>query len=1063
VFVAGPDPFPEQAETAKFSSETHDMRWLLNASLQLSLFCLVTHPFVTNPTILNAEDSEPAFGMTERVPWTTSRIVGTPDPPSKYTAQRAFPKVKFSSPVYVAQEPGTERFFVAELGGKIFAFTKETPDDAARELILDTKRQIYSFSFHPRYEENGQIFVFSPSDPEDKSKEEDRRSRVSRFTTNLDHPRKSSLDKEVVIIEWLAGGHNGGEAIIGPDGFLYICTGDTTSGSDPKATGQGVDDLYSVMMRLDVEHPASGQAYSIPPDNPFINFPGARPEIWAFGFRNPWRMSFNEKTGDLWVGDVGQDLWEMIRVVQRGGNYGWSVQEGSHPFHPEKPIGPGPIIPPVIEHHHTECRSITGGYVYHGSKFPELQGAYFYGDYEYGQVWALRYDGQRVTWQDELADTALRIASFGVGRDGEIYLVDHPTGELYTLERAPEQVATAPFPKKLSETGLFSSVSDHQVAPGMIPYTVNAPQWVDGGTKQRYAGIPSDLKADFVEDPKSLSPWTFPDGTVHLETISLEMTSGTPDSSRRIETRILVKQQNHWLGYSYLWNDEQTDAELVGSRGLDLKLQVSSGASDQPHQQTWRIPSRDECMACHSRAAGFVLGLSTSQMNRTHDYAGVTDNQLRAWNHAGLFSKPLEKPPAEYPVMPNPYSEAESSASAASVDARARAWLQVNCSVCHVADGGGNAKLEVSFHKELRETKLIDEQPLHGTFDLPDARLIVPGDPFSSVLFYRLSKLGRGRMPHVSSRQHDSQGIRLIHDWIRQLPALPPIDATVADASTKPENSDTKKKDAAATETEEKKEPAAETNVVAEPAPAAAESAKAYERTLTQLQSAGLLQGTEQTDALKVMLTNPRTAFMASYAVSQNGQSAPWKTSLVQTAMLQTNANIRDLFERFVPEEDRIQRLGDLVDPHLILERAGDIERGRQLFFGNASQCRNCHRIRQEGGLIGPELTEIGKKYKPEELLESIAEPSRKIDPKYIPHSLQTTAGKVYNGILVEKSDTTVVLNVLQGAETQQVKIPAADVEELVPQAKSLMPDGMLRDLTAGQAADLIAFLSSLK
>ena len=115
----------------------------------------------------------------------------------------------------------------------------------------------------------------------------------------------------------------------------------------------------------------------------------------------------------------------------------------------------GPIIPPVIEHHHTECRSITGGYVYHGPKFPELQGAYFYGDYEYGQVWALRYDGQRVTWQDQLADTSLRIASFGVGRDGEIYLIDHPTGELYTLERAPEQIAGRPFPRKLSETGMF--------------------------------------------------------------------------------------------------------------------------------------------------------------------------------------------------------------------------------------------------------------------------------------------------------------------------------------------------------------------------------------------------------------------------------------------------------------------------------------------------------------------------------------------------------------------------------------------------------------------------------
>jgi hypothetical protein len=191
-------------------------------------------------------------------------------------------------------------------------------------------------------------------------------------------------------------------------------------------------------------------------------------------------MSFDPETDRLWVGDVGQDLWEMIWVVERGGNYGWSVQEGAHPFHPYKKLGPGPILPPVAEHHHTECRSITGGYVYHGEKFPELRGVYVYGDYEYGRIWGLRYDGQKVTWTEELADTVNRIASFGVSRDGEIYFIDYMAGELYTLQRAPAGEANEQFPRKLSETGLFTSTIDQTVAPGVIPFSVNTPVWSDG-------------------------------------------------------------------------------------------------------------------------------------------------------------------------------------------------------------------------------------------------------------------------------------------------------------------------------------------------------------------------------------------------------------------------------------------------------------------------------------------------------------------------------------------------------------------------------------------------------
>src|SRR5205085_1521055 len=160
---------------------------------------------------------------------------------------------------------------------------------------------------------------------------------------------------------------------------------------------QGLNDYLAVMLRLDVDHPDKDKPYSVPKDNPFIHVPDAKPEIWAFGFRNPWRMTFDKKTGHLWVGQNGQDLWEQVYVVERGGNYGWSVQEGSHPFYLERPRGPGEIRNPVAEHHHVEARSLTGGVVYYGSKLPELQGAYIYGDYSTGKIWGVRYDGKQAT------------------------------------------------------------------------------------------------------------------------------------------------------------------------------------------------------------------------------------------------------------------------------------------------------------------------------------------------------------------------------------------------------------------------------------------------------------------------------------------------------------------------------------------------------------------------------------------------------------------------------------------------------------------------------------------
>lgn len=957
----------------------------------------------TSWVVLGADEAPAGrpFGLEKRAPWTTSKVVGSPDPPAPYRLERVFPNLKFKGPVCLAQEPGTRRMLVAENDGKIYAFSMDDPDAAEPELFFDYKRSIYGFSFHPKYLENGQIFVFSPVPP--AGTPEPLLSRVARFETGLIAPRRVKPESETVIIEWPSGGHNGGEAIVGPDGYLYICTGDGTGGSDTNDTGQGVSDLLSVMMRLDVDHPDPGRNYSIPKDNPYVDVPGARPEIWSFGFRNPWRMSFDEKNGRLWVGDVGQDIWEMIRVVRKGDNHGWSVQEGSHPFHPHKKTGPGPIVPPVVEHHHAECRSITGGYVYYGAKFPELDGAYVYGDYQYGKIWALRYDGEKVTWHKELADTAVFIASFAVSRDGDIYAVDNSTGFLHALRATPPGAAVDAFPRRLSETGLFASVPDQKPSPGVLPYSVNAPQWLDGAQAERWLALPGDAQ---VPGPTT---WTFPDGMVAVQTVSLEREAGNPASRAPIETRILVKQDEHVLGYSYRWNEDRTDATLVGATGEDVMLDIRDAAAPGgSRRQTWRIPGRNECMFCHSRAAGFVLGINAPQLNRDRDYDGVVDNQLRALDHAGLFKTPLAEPAETLAKYPDPYDDK------ADLEDRVRTYLHVNCSICHVSDGGGNSFIELARSMSLADTKTVDARPVQGTFGIQDPKILAPGDPERSVLYYRAASLGAARMPRVGSRAVDQKFLDMLHDWIGKMPA----------PSARPSRE--------------------------EFAPLLDRLARADET--DQESRAGLIRS----------LTATTSGSLALARAFGHAKLPPTVRAEVLAATRDhRSGEVRDLFERFLPESERVARLGEVIDPNQILGLQGDAARGRSVFIAESVvNCKSCHLLDGVGVAIGPDLSKIGAKYTRPDLLREILEPSRTVEPKYTVYSVATTQGLVHSGLLLERTDKQVVL---LDAQNQKVPIAADDIETLTPQKPSLMPELLLRGLTAQQAADLIEYLASLR
>ena len=342
--------------------------------------------------------------------------------------EEAFPKIKIDRVVAIQAPPdGTDRLFVLDqLEGKVYAF--ENRADAEKELVLDLSAKVrrrgneeglLGLAFHPKFAENGTLFL-QYSTPK-KEPPVQRRNVLSRF--KMDEARKKILpeSEEVILEVWQPyENHNGGIIQFGPDGFLYIGLGDGGKANDPHNVAQNPTSLLGKFLRIDVDGRDEGKPYAIPKDNPFYGKDPWRPEIWSLGWRNPWGFHFDAKTGELWSGDVGQDKWEEICIVRKGGNYGWSVKEAFHDFKPTP--GAGPFVDPLVEIGHDEAKSITGGMVYRGKKHPELDGLYFYGDFVFGHMWALRWDGTKVVETKKIfTHPGKQIAIFGADRQGEVY------------------------------------------------------------------------------------------------------------------------------------------------------------------------------------------------------------------------------------------------------------------------------------------------------------------------------------------------------------------------------------------------------------------------------------------------------------------------------------------------------------------------------------------------------------------------------------------------------------------------------------------------------------------
>jgi glucose/arabinose dehydrogenase len=329
-------------------------------------------------------------------------------------------------PVYVTHaRDGSGRLFVVEQPGRIRIVhggrMLDRPFlDITGLVQYGGEQGLLGLAFHPSYKTNGRFVVNYTRRP-------DGATVVAEFKVSGNPDVAGSDEKQLLVVPQPYANHNGGMVEFGPDGFLYIGLGDGGAGGDPGNRGQNQNELLGKLLRIDVDH---GKRYGIPRDNPFASG-GGRPEIFAYGLRNPWRFSFDRKTGDLWVADVGQNEWEEIDIVKRGGNYGWRIMEGAHCFLPREGCAQKGLVPPVAEYAHEKGRcSITGGYVYRGARLPSLDGAYLYGDYCSGEIFSLVNGVQQI-----LLSTDLSISSFGQDQEGELYVVDHG-GAVYRIVEA---------------------------------------------------------------------------------------------------------------------------------------------------------------------------------------------------------------------------------------------------------------------------------------------------------------------------------------------------------------------------------------------------------------------------------------------------------------------------------------------------------------------------------------------------------------------------------------------------------------------------------------------------
>jgi len=694
---------------------------------------------------------------------TTCSLPEEPEGTGEVKLVNAFPGLDdgaFNYPMGLSEPlDGSNRLFVYERFGTV-KILANTADASTTTIALNIGPKLFTggeggllgMAIHPDYKNNGYVYLNYTVKEQGQVF-----TIVSRFTG--DSPQSNMIDanSELLLLKIAQpySNHNGGEIAFGPDGMLYVGMGDGGSGGDPLGHGQNLATLHGAMLRIDVDGTSPGKNYAIPADNPFAfsNGPEA-PEIWAWGLRNPWRFSFDQLTGLLWAGDVGQKSWEEINILEGGKNYGWNTMEGTDCYPPgNNQCSKTGLELPVFSYPTGGKGSVTGGYVYRGSKVPTLYGTYIFADYEHKTLWMLPIG--TLPPQEPAFQTPTKVAGLGQDAAGEVYVLGLLTGKIYRFESVTVQEPVEAFPQNLSETGCFSDVIALAPVEGVLPYDVNHPFWSSGADKQRFVVLPKDGKMTFDEEKR----WGFPNGTLFIKHFNYDVPGASPV---RLETRFLVTGETGVRGYVYRWNDEGTEAYLLAS-GDTRTLTLGDT------ELVWEFPARHQCASCHTEQSGGVLGLETAQLNKLVFYGDVQANQIEAMEQWGLFDADLPDLSAGVPFIAYPLVDD----TATPVDERVRAWLHVNCSSCHDGSPASGIDLNLDYYASLSETKACGVVPQKGDLGVDGATIIEPGNPELSILYRRAIHEGQYKMPPIAAPVSDPQGTQLLFEWIDSLKECP--------------------------------------------------------------------------------------------------------------------------------------------------------------------------------------------------------------------------------------------------------------------------------------------------
>jgi uncharacterized repeat protein (TIGR03806 family) len=664
----------------------------------------------------------------------------------------AFPNLpNISAPTKVLVEPVADpRWFVLRKSGQLMVFDPDNATAASTFLNLSgvvrtaSEGGLLGMAFHPDYPGVPEIFLYYTIN----GAATEMRSVISRFILDdVASPGAGTVEEVIIEVDQFASNHNGGDIDFGADRMLYIGLGDGGGGGDPQETGQDTTNLLGSMLRIDVI--GTGAGYNIPGGNPFaafakcgptLNNANQCPEIYAWGLRNPWRWSFDRPTGDLWLGDVGQNAWEEVDRIQINRNYGWDCREGNNDY---EPAGcSGPFEPPVVEYSHANGNvSITGGQVYRGLGISGLSGRYVYGDFASGRIWALQSDGMGGYTDELLLSSSTQPSSFGLDQDGELFFTDYGSGRIMQLVETG--VGADLVPDLLSASGCVDPGDVRLPYAGLVPYDINAAFWSDGADKDRYIGVPNGQTIAITAG----DDWDFPAGTVLVKNFLL--------NDRLIETRHLMRHPDGvWAGYTYEWNAAETEA-----------TRVRNGKTEQIDGQDWVFPDEAECLQCHTGAAGVALGPETGQMNRDFTYpsTGRTNNQLQTLDAVAMFASPLAGNPSTLPQMPDPLD------ATADPGERARAYLHTNCAQCHQPGGPTPVAIDLRYTTSLTDMNACGIAPDAGDLGLVAPQLIAPGDASQSIVVLRMGLRDADGMPPLGSTIADSAGITLVTDWVNAL------------------------------------------------------------------------------------------------------------------------------------------------------------------------------------------------------------------------------------------------------------------------------------------------------